>query len=577
MYERNYQLINNKFKEFFIPTLFTSMAGNISIFVDSLIVSFLIGVINLSVMQSIEPVSTFLNLLYWMIGLGGSLICAIAKAEFDQKKSNEIFTSSISSMIVIGIIITVVSLIFSDSILHILCASDSLRPMVGEFFTYYIIGIPFLCYMMAMSYFIRMDGFLKLPFISLVISNASNLIMDFVFIYYFNMDLQGAALATSISFIIGSVCMSTYFFKNSRTLKFIKLGFSSLLNHLKDMCKSGYSTASTQLYLTIKLYVINMLLLSISGAIGLAAFNMCYNSLFIISIFVIGIAQSMSPIVSVYFKEKDYLGVDYVMKKSLRMMIAVSLIFVAVLSIYPQILLLLFNVVDTDHIQYIMNAVRLYSLSFLALGINFLYIFYAQAIQKDKLANIIQILEGLIFPLTSLFLLFYAFGDFGIWISFFISEIAVLIFIMAYSRYVNRKSNGESHGFFINKRSDNVSFMDFTINTDIDEAVGLSREIKEYLGEDVVSTRTRLAAEEILTNIIKLNESSGTIDVYLKNNDEEIILSIKDDGIEYNPIVEIDSEKELEFDNISVLNRIADNIDYTRVLGLNNTVITIKK
>ena len=148
---------------------------------------------------------------------------------------------------------------------------------------------------------------------------------------------------------------------------------------------------------------------------------------------------------------------------------------------------------------------------------------------------------------------------------------------MAYSRYVNRKSNGESHGFFINKRSDNVSFMDFTINNDIDEAVGLSQEIKEYLGEDVVSTRTRLAAEEILTNIIKLNESSGTIDVYLKNNDEEIILSIKDDGIEYNPIVEIDSEKELEFDNISVLNRIADNIDYTRVLGLNNTVITIKK
>ena len=115
------------------------MAGNISIFVDSLLVSFLIGVINLSVMQSIEPVSTFLNLLYWMIGLGGSLICSIAKAEFDQKKSNEIYTASILSMIVIGVMITLVSLIFSDSILQVLCASDSLRPMVGEFFTYYII------------------------------------------------------------------------------------------------------------------------------------------------------------------------------------------------------------------------------------------------------------------------------------------------------------------------------------------------------------------------------------------------------------------------------------------------------
>ena len=574
MYKRNYQLLNNKFKEFFIPTLFTSMAGNISIFVDSLLVSFLIGVINLSVMQVIEPIATFLNLLYWMIGLGGSLICAVAKAEFDQKKSNEIYTSSIFSIVIIGIIITIVSLIFSDTIIQILCASNSLKPMVSEFFSYYIIGIPFLCYMMSMSYFIRMDGFLKLPFISLIISNVSNLILDFVFIYYFNMGLHGAALATSISFIIGSVCMSTYFFRKSRTLKFIKIGFSTLFNHLKDMCKSGYSTASTQFYLTIKLVVINILLLSVSGAIGLSAFNMCYNSLFIISIFIIGIAQSMSPIVNVYYKEKDYRGVDYVMKKSLKMMIAVSLIFVAVLCIYPQILLLLFNVVDTNHIQYIMNAVRLYSLSFLALGINFLYIFYAQAIQKDKLANIIQILEGLIFPLTTLFILVYILGDFGIWISFFISEIGVLIFIISYSRYINR--NGESYGFFINKKPDNKNFIDFTINADINEAVGLSSQINEYLGDDSVSIRTGLVAEEILTNIIKLNDTSRTIDVYLKNSEEEIILSIKDDGIEYNPIVEIDSQ-ELEFDNITVLNKIADNVDYTRVLGLNNTVITIKK
>lgn len=578
MYKRNYQLINNKFREFFIPTLFTSMAGNISIFIDSILVCTLIGVINLSVMQVIEPVSTLLNLLYWMIGLGGSLICSITKAEFKQRQSNEIFTTSILSMIVIGILITCLCLLFSDGILHILCASDSLRPMVSQFFMYYILGIPFLCYMMSMSYFIRVDGFLKLPFISLVISNASNLIMDIIFIRYMNMGLQGAALATCLSFVIGSICMSTYFFRKTRTLKFIKVSFHSLINHLKDMCKSGYSTASTQFYLTIKLYVINMLLLNISGAIGLAAFNMCYNSLFIISIFIIGIAQSMSPIVSVYYKEKDYLGVDYVMKKSLKMMIIVSLIFVGVLCIYPQILLKLFTVDNPDYIPYIMNAVRLFSLSYIALGINFLYIFYAQAIQKDKLANIIQIVEGLIFPLVSLILLFKAYGDFGIWISFFVSEIGVLIFIILYSRYIKRQSNGEYHGFFLNRQQDNRNFIDFTINGNVEEAVGLSQEIKNYLGDDIVSTRARLAVEEILTNIIKVNETSGTIDVYLKNSDEEIILSIKDDGIEYNPVIEIESEdNELEFDNITVLNKIADKVDYARVLGLNNTVISIKK
>ena len=64
----------------------------------------------------------------------------------------------------------------------------------------------------------------------------------------------------------------------------------------------------------------------------------------------------------------------------------------------------------------------------------------------------------------------------------------------------------------------------------------------------------------------------NTIDVIIRNSDENILISIKDTGIEFNPIVERDN---LEFDNIAVLNKISDNIDYSRVLGLNSTVITI--
>lgn len=282
----------------------------------------------------------------------------------------------------------------------------------------------------------------------------------------------------------------------------------------------------------------------------------------------------MSPIVSVYYKEKDYLGVDYVTSKSLKMMIVVSLVFVAILTIYPQILLLLFKVKNPEYIPYVMNAVRLFSLSFLALGINFLYIFYAQAIQKDKIANIMQIIEGLIFPLLSLVILVFALGDLGIWISFFVSEVSVLLCIIGYSRYINKKSDGKYHGLFINKSSDEKNFIDYTINSNIEEAVGLSGEINKYLGDNLDSTRVSLAVEEILTNIIQLNKSMGTIDLYLKDNDEEIILSIKDDGVEYNPVIESD---QLKFDNISVLNKIADKIDYTRVLGLNSTIITVRK
>ena len=68
MYERKYDLLKNKFNEFLIPTLLTTMANNICLFSDSLIVSFLIGSFNLAAIQLVVPVVTFVNLIYWAIG-----------------------------------------------------------------------------------------------------------------------------------------------------------------------------------------------------------------------------------------------------------------------------------------------------------------------------------------------------------------------------------------------------------------------------------------------------------------------------------------------------------------------------
>ncbi len=80
MYKRKYDLLASKFNEFFLPTLMTSMAGNICLLIDSIIVSFLIGAINLSAIQVASPLITFINLMYWMVGLEGSVLYSIAKS-----------------------------------------------------------------------------------------------------------------------------------------------------------------------------------------------------------------------------------------------------------------------------------------------------------------------------------------------------------------------------------------------------------------------------------------------------------------------------------------------------------------
>ena len=574
MYERNYELLRSKFAEFFLPTLFTSMAGNICLFVDGLIVSFLIGASNLAPIQIVAPVITFVNLIYWMIGLGGSVLCSVAKAEFDDEKSNSYFSVSIISLISIGILITIFGLLFSGIIAQFLCASQpELVSDVSSYFSALIIGMPFLCYMMSLSYFIRADGIPSLPFRAILIANIVNICCDVIYIRFLSMGLSGAALATSTGYLVGSILISYYFLKKERTLEFIKLKVNSFFNFLKNIVTSGFSSASTQLYLTLKLLVINFLVGIYVGKSGVVAFGICYNSLFILYIFLIGTAQTMSPIVSVYFKEEDYSGVNYIIKRSLKIVVASSLALSVLFIVYPQALLFLYSVKNPADIPVVLNALRIFAISYVGTAITFLYTFYAQAIQKNQLSTIISLLEGFVLPISAAFILSYAIGGNGIWISFAIAELLTILFILAYSKHINRKTDGEYSGFFINKHNDDENVFEHTINGDVNAAVNLSRDVQDYLSGNKSATLVSMAIEEMLVNIINTNETVDTIDVIVRKNVENILISIKDTGIDFNPVIE---NPNLEFDNISVLNKIADKIDYSRVLGLNSTVITIK-
>ena len=98
-YERNFNLINKKFRELLIPTIAVSIAGNFAILIDAFLISLILGSNYWAVVQSIEPFCFIVGLFYWMIGIGGSILCSIAKADFDDEKANTIFTVSLVSML----------------------------------------------------------------------------------------------------------------------------------------------------------------------------------------------------------------------------------------------------------------------------------------------------------------------------------------------------------------------------------------------------------------------------------------------------------------------------------------------
>ena len=570
-HERNFRLLNKKFRELFFPTLLASIAGNFAILVDALIVSILLGSLNLSVIQSIEPIAQFLNMIYWLIGFGGSILATTARARFDKDQANSLFTISLISITVIGLIITVFGLLFPDFFTQILCNSNELRPLVKDYFLIFIIVSPFMCFMIVLAYFIKTDDFIPLQFKAFLMTNGLNVIGDLAFIPY--LGIKGAALATTVSYIVASIYISTYFFNSKGTFRFVKVKLSKALAYMKDICKTGLSSCSIPLYQTIKLLVINSLILGIAGKVGLSAFNMCYNTQFLVGIFIFGTTQSILPIIAVYFQEEDYNGVDYVAKKSLKIVLGFGIFFTLLFGIFPQTILCLFSVSDPSAIPTALNAVRIYALSLLGYGINFLYIFYSQSVQYNKIANIVTILEGLIFPIP----LAYVFGHFwginGIWFSLVLTEIVTFIFIWLYSKYVTKKSNGQYSGFFLNYKDEEASFMEFTIPGNKEDAIALSKEIKDSYSNPNISEEVSFAIGNLIGHILDINEGLDWIDIIIRETNDAIFLSIKSESVEFKYEEDFEGVKSDYF----AIKDIVDNIEYSQILGLNNTVITINK
>ena len=561
-FERNNKLITSKFWQYFFPMVLSVFASNMAVVVDSMIVSALIGVDALSGLQILFPLITFLDLLCWMIGLGGSLICASAKADFDENKANRIYSVALIAILSISLIIMVIGLSFPETVIGWLSNSVHPNPYALDYFRMYIIGVPFFCFMLCMFYFVGTDGMPEFTSKSLLIASILDPLFDFILIYFFHMGMAGSGLATTISFIGGTLFMCLYFFKPERTLKFVKVKLSSIFKGFADICKAGFGGASTQLYLTINMLAFNSIIIAMMGDVGLISQQICTDMLLIISIFFIGLVETASPLISVYYNDGDYSAIEYIKKISFKFLLIVSVIFTAIMIFLPDIIMLLYSV-KIEYCPVVSNALRLYGLCFLPLGFAFFYIFYTQSIQKIKISNIVSLFFNLILVILMLLILPKIFGENGIWITQFCVGAITLTGIVIYSRYLTKKSNSEYNGIYINK-SHGDDYFEFTINGSSDEVDGLVSLIENKLANNKFSNSVCSSLDEFLKYVIETNDELKAIDVLLDVGEESVKIYVKDLGSE--------RRGEFTFKNEVDCSR---KLDYSWVIGLNSTLITI--
>lgn len=580
MTDNRYKLISKKYKDFFWPTLAMTMANNMALFVDSVLVSTFIGVEKMPAVQLCFPIVAFVNMVYWMLGLGGSLLASNLTADHNRDKANRIFTVSMISVVVFGIAVAVLGTLFMPGISQLLCKDEMYLGDVREYGRVLVCGMPLLCFIMSLSYFSRADGSPKTGFWAVVISNCVNLSMDIVLIKFCGLGVRGAALATVIGYVCGCLFMIRYLRSKKRQMRFVDpFKGGGFFKDLKSIALKGIPTASSQLYIMLKTQILNTMITSNVGSVGLQIYSIYSNSLFLVYIIFIGTAQTLSPIASVYAHEGDYDRARYVLKRSIKTAVGGAIAVGALFAVFPQIILFLYGIKDPEVVEACKTGVRLYVLSYPGLAFFYIMSYYFQAIKRARLAAVMTALEGLVFPVGFMGAFAPLFKMTGVWAAIIATDTAASAVIIIHLLLSKRKHEKEGAFSFLLPAEPSPDRLEFTVKMNVQDTVRLTDEAESWVKERLdssISVKTCLALEEMLTGIAEVNRSSPeeVVDVVLRQEDRCVVISMRDMGETFNPTI-VDNGREGEFDNITVLNKIASAIEYDRSIGMNCTMIRI--
>lgn len=577
--ERNYTFLKNKYNSLLLPTIFMVMSEKMAYVIDIIIISFTLGSSQLSVINLISPFLYYTSILNILFGQGGNLLALRAQSILKHEKMNYYYTISILGILLFSIIYIILIFIFVDNILMIYnCPAE----IYNESKTYLFILMfyyPLNCFILVLAFFVRSDGFPKMPFYAILLANIINIILDIIFLKVFNWGIECTALSTVLGYLIGAIYISQYIFFKKTTFQIISLGKYKIKDYIITIKEMILNTPEVigKIFFCLKISLITYLCSTYWGVAGLIAFLVYDNSESVIYIFLSGIMKSMSPIVTVFHKEMDFKAVHYMILLCMKQILIISLPVSVILFIHPEILLQIFNIVNPHHVEVVTLAVRITAFSLVGRCVSYLFANYAQAIEENKISSVITFLEEFLFIFSFTLILTRIIGGIGIWFAILLAEsLPVIIYVILTLRFQKDNKDLIKRVFMLQ----NSKLITWTYNRN---SIG---KIDKYLDEDsnellhsienMFQENAKIISNSIndICNNIFDNVDIEYIDLTIRLIDEKLYIVFTNEGRLYNPFT---NHNLMQSDNIMALSKLNCKFDYDELLGFNKTYLIYEK
>ena len=409
-----------------LPASIGILVMSLNILIDTIFVGQWIGSNAIAAINVVLPVSFFFSAIGMAIGIGGGSIISRALGEKNIKKAKHTFGNQITLTFCVTLTLSFLGLVFLEFLIPVFGGKGDLYVLAKTYYVIVLYGVPVLGFCMMGNNTMRAEGKPEFAMYAMMIPSVTNLLLDYILIYHFDMGMLGAAWATTISYIVTAIFIGYFFLSNKSELKigFSDLNLSSLL--VGEISALGSVTLARQAMVSIVFLLVNNILFSSGGESTVAIYAIISRMLMFALFPVIGITQGFIPIVAFNYGSKNYKRVyDVVIKAVILSSFFATTVFTLIFYFSEDIVSVFSD--ENKILNDTPSAMRWVFAATPIIGIQLIGAAYFQAIGKAMPALLLTLTRQGFFFVPLLFILSNKMGVFGVWLSFPLAELIATI------------------------------------------------------------------------------------------------------------------------------------------------------
>lgn len=316
------------------------------------------------------PIITLIAAFTSLFGMGGTPLFSIERGKGHEEQAEKIMGNVFSLLLISSVLLFFVSYFFRRPILYLFGASDDSYIYADAYLKIYLFGTAFSMLATGMNGFINAQGFPRTGMLTTVIGAVLNLILDPVFLFGFQMGVEGAALATVISQAVSAIWVFLFLTGKKALLRIKKQNMKvdfRLAKEIMGLGMAGFIMQGTNCLVQV---VCNATLQIYGGDLYVGIMTVLNSVRELLSLPVSGITSGTQPVIGYNYGARKFDRVkEGIRFSAMAGILYTAIVWLLVLAIPKQLILLFSN--DPAMLEAGAEALKLYFFGFFFMAFQF--------------------------------------------------------------------------------------------------------------------------------------------------------------------------------------------------------------